>query len=175
MKVFNGTSIMWMAQKEEVNILLASDACLTGLGAKCEHSYFHAKFPDYITCRKDVNIAHLEMWAILVLIRLWKAHIKGIRFVIGCDNQSVLNVVNGGYAHDALLQTLLRELMFEVATAQAEIVIRYVPSKLNVIPDLLSRWHLDNGKHKQKFLEICQDDWKEEHVTDQMFKLKFDW
>ena len=93
---------------------------------------------------------------------------------MGCDNQAVLQIINNGKAKDKLLQQLLRQLMFELASHQAEIIVHYVPTKENVIPDILSRWTTDQ-KYQQKFYELKEDHWQEYHVLPHMFELNSTW
>ena len=48
MEKYNGTSIMWMQQIPQQDALIATDACLTGIGGTGPDSYFYEKIPDHI-------------------------------------------------------------------------------------------------------------------------------
>ena len=171
---YNGASIMWMIQKKEVDQLIATDSCLVGIGGTCGDRYFHMTLPEWVRQVENVNIAHFELWAILVAIRLWKNYITGHRFVVGCNNQAVATIINTGRAKNGLLQTLLRELTFEVAMAQAEIYAKFVPGWENLLPDILSRWTL-NDEYRRKFLQEKQPHWQEDHVHPELFLIHDYW
>ena len=55
-----------------------------------------------------------------------------------------------------------------------EIYLQFVPTELNVIPDLLSRW--GKGSEVQKKLECMrQPDWQQYEVLPQDFQLHDQW
>ena len=163
---------MWMQQKTVVDELMAMDACLMGIGGHCKINdrFFHCETPEYVRSLPEVNIAHFELWAILVAVRTWGRYITGHRFVMGCDNEAVMTIVNTGRSRDRLLQTLLRQLIMEVARCQSEIVTRFVPGYKNVVPDLLSRMCL-GGKYVQQFEERRRSHWQQDKITQMMFGL----
>ena len=121
-----------------------------------------------------MNIAHLEMWVVLVALCLWRTELTGLRFVIACDNQVVVNVINSGCTKNTLLQDLLREIVYELATGQMEMLVKYIPTKLNKIPDLLSRWETDN-KCRQQFQEIKEETWREGSIEPHMWNINKEW
>ena len=159
---------MWMTQHQVVNEFLSTDACLVGIGGLCGNKFFHCDIPKFVLEMDNVNIAHFEMWAIIVALKLWKSEINGHRFVIGCDNQAVVAIINTGRSRDCLLQTLLRELTFVTATNQWEIVARYISTSNNLIPDLLSRWSL-HVKYQHQFAQLRQWNWMEEQVDKELY------
>ena len=111
--VYNTASIMWMDQCMAVDQELATDACLTGIGALAWEEYCHAKIPAELVEDEDWCIAHYELLAILVSLRVWKTKFKGKRFLVQCDNKAVVDVINCGTARDRNLQKLLRCFAYE--------------------------------------------------------------
>ena len=159
LRKFNGRSIMWMEQKLVVNEVFATDSCLTGAGGLCNGKYFHVQFPEYVfTWDEKVHIAHLELLAIIIGLKIWKKHLKGMRIVVGCDNQAVVTIINTGRSRNRLLQKLLREMCYCLAMAEVEIFARHVKSENNLVPDILSRWGTD-VKYEQQFLQLKEKDW----------------
>ena len=173
MEQYNGVSILWLNQKCEVPEFFVTDASLEGIGGIFDGKYFHHEIPSWMK-ELEVNIAHLEMWAILVGVRAWKSQLEGNRFAIACDNQAVVHIINNGRSHDQLFKTLLRQLTYELATHQIEIVARYIPTKLNVIPDILSRWTI-NANYPKKFQELCKVEWKEVQIKADWFNINHEW
>ena len=137
--VYDNASIMWMDQECVVDTLIATDASLDSIGGWDGNHYFTKDIPHGYRTDSEWNIAHFEMMALVVAIKLWSQKLVGKRFLVSCDNMVVVQVVNKGSARNALLKQWLRELMFVTAVVKCEVVVRYVRLKENVIPDLLSR------------------------------------
>ena len=135
---YNGVSIMWMTQALKVNKKISSDAYLTGIGGYCEKLFFHARVPIPFDNSEKYKIHHLEMLAVLVSLRVWATVLTGYRFVMGCNNQAVVEVVNGGSSLDRILQGMLRDLAYLPSCNEFEVILQYVPTEKNKISDVLS-------------------------------------
>ena len=164
---YNGVSILWLTDTLGVDILMATDACLTAAGATCDGEYMHALFPPSIK-QQFKNIAHLELIAILVSVRLWVNKLRGKVIHLSCDNQACVNVVNSGRAWDHLLQKCLRELMMELAANQIWLKLIYINTKANTLPDLLSRWYNQDGS-RRKFKSITNNAMRRRSVSSKLF------
>ena len=174
MEQYNGCSMMWLTEENDIDEFFASDACLKGLGGKCGKRYFYCRIPESMSMEKGFHIAHYEMMAILVGLKLWKSQIFGKKFSISCDNQSVVDILTAGRSRDEKLQQMLREITYLLAINQAELVPKFLPGRLNKIPDLLSRWYISE-KSKKEFLDIKEDDWIQEEISDTLFNLSCAW
>ena len=126
------------------DLILATDASLIGIGACCELEYLHARIPEALKI-KFGNIAHYEMLAIYIAIKKWKDKLAGKKITLLCDNQACVAVVNSGRASDPKLAECLRQIVMITATNDIQIKLEYVNTKLNTIPDLLSRWYNNCG------------------------------
>ena len=173
---YNGASMMWLVQKTVVNELIATDACLVGAGGFSEGDYYKIKFPTWVLNNPEgpVYIAHLEMLAIIIAVRLWKQKIRGKKFVVGSDSQVVVTVINSGRSRNELLQAMLRELTYQLVMVNAELHAKFIPGTLNEIPDLLSRWHLDS-KYQQEFHKKCQEHWTQCEVDEKLMEISSYW
>ena len=154
--------------------LLALDVCLTGVGALAGNQFFHSEIPTRLAQKRDYNIAHLELMAVIVALRVWRDKFKGKRFCIQCDNMAVVQVINRGVARDKQLQGLLRLFTFEAATGEFEVVAEYLMGSLNRVPDILSRWHLSEEYHKQ-FEEVKESQWEEILITSEHWIMEEIW
>ena len=171
----NGVSMMWMFQKLELNEFFSTDACLDGAGGMCQGCYYHAQFPEKVFhWDKKVHIGYLELLAVIIGVKIWKDLITGTRFVVGCDNQAVVTIVNTGRSRNMLLQRLLRELNFELAKIQAQIYLRFVQGSENILPDILFRWYTDS-KYRQQFEQLKEETWQETVVLENVFNIQSDW
>ena len=104
---------------------------------------------------KDKNIAYLEMWALILALKLWGHELYGKRLVIQCDNFSVVQAATHGRAKDLFLQGAMRELVFLQAQACIEVKVVHLMGSRNSVPDWLSRW-AKGGVVRRKFREYAQ-------------------
>lgn len=73
--------------------ICSSDACLEGCGGFWSGKYFHTSFPIQFISKK-YSITVLEIYAIIVWLKLWGENFKGKRIQIFCDNLSVCHCIN---------------------------------------------------------------------------------
>ena len=67
---YNGVSLMWLEQFTTPDQVIATDAFLQGAGGiMWGHGYFRFRFPP---CWRGKNIAYLELWAVIVALRIWR-------------------------------------------------------------------------------------------------------
>ena len=171
---YNGMSIMWLEQMMVPDVVLATDACLTGIVGQCGTRYYHSKIPQEILQWPEASIAHFEMVAVMTALKLWSQKLHGIRFKILCDNQAVVSILNTGKSRDVRLQQLQREIVFLQAQFNFELRSEYITTKQNRIPDLLSRYHLEY-KYRSLFGKEKQPDAVEDKVTTTMFNITNSW
>ena len=166
---------MWMQEKLDALDFFRTDASLKAAGGICNGIYFHKQFPEWVwELDHNVHIAHLEMLAILIGLRVWSDQLKGIRFIIACDNEVVVRIINSGRSHNALLQCILREVVYELATLDSQMHARHIFSQENDVADYLSRMDTDD-RYLEKFEQIKQRDWHERIVQDDLLKLHSFW
>ena len=169
---FGGTSIMWMYHITKPDGMVASDACLNGMGAVKDTEFIKLEFPD---SWKNSNIAHLELLAVIVMCKTWSEELSGKSIVIKCDNESVCSVLNSGKARDAVLLKLMREMVFVAVNSTFEFKALHVRSKCNVLPDLLSRWQ-EGTRVRQKFYELVKGKgFIERNVAHDVFTFSHTW
>ena len=63
---FNGISIAWMHQHPQTDEIIATDACVQGIGGTCGKQFFYARIPKSLAEDLDFNITHYEMLALIV-------------------------------------------------------------------------------------------------------------
>ena len=117
------------------------DACLTGLGACYESYVYHYQFKQ-AEVPTLFNIAHIEMWNVLVALRVWGPLWASKSVIIKCDNIAVVHVLNTGSTKDHILGTMAHNIWLETASQDIKMQLVHIPGKLNTCADLLSRWHM---------------------------------
>ena len=152
---YNGISMMPWQDWSIPDAVFASDACLTGCGAWSGGQYFHCTFPEDIL-EKNLHINALELLAVIVAMKTWGEFWAGRRIQILCDNMTSVTVINKGSTRDTFLQQCLREIAYVTARFEFEIHASHIIGRENRIPDLLSRWHL-NEHYRIQFLKETKD------------------
>ena len=170
---YNGVSMLWPDIDDSVQGMMASDASLTGLGGTLQgKEYFRLRLPEHW---RGVNIAYLEILAVVVCLKVWGAEIKGKRVLMLCDNEAVVSVLGTGKARDRFLQAAMREVVYLLALAEAELRVQYVRSSSNKLPDYLSRWY-QSTEVRRKFHGVIRDgSWKRRKPGVKSLEFVHDW
>ena len=174
MDQYDNVSILWMTKVSTVDKVIASDACLKGYGGTCGSEFTFGKFNPEMTTQETWTIVHLELYALIICLKLWMHQLQGKKFVVHCDNMAVVTIINTGHSKDLRLQSLLREFIFTVAIARCEVVAKHIRSKINRLPDLLSRASI-NESYLQEFNTLTGGSRQFVPTTQQHVELTQDW
>ena len=158
------TSIVWLVNRAVADSVMATDASLVGGGGFCEGQYFHMKFDENIL-REMLHISQLELYTVCIAIKVWAKRLAGHVIHIGVDNQACMFTINKGRTHDLIMQQLMREIAWSCGKNDILIKAHYIPSRENLIPDLLSRWYI-KGEARRSFLRLRKKEWKQICITD---------
>ena len=171
--IYNGVSLMLFEEWCKPDEICSSDASLQGCGGFWQGNYFHTSFPKEFNNRH--HITTLEMFAVIICLKLWGRNFRGKRIQMFCDNQSVCQVVNSGRSKDEILQDCLREIAFLAAIHEFQIRMVHLDSMSNRISDCLSRWDLDYSYRDNFFAATQNYDLVECHVPDSFFDFVHSW
>ena len=149
---YNGVSIIWLIKEPTLDTIINTYTCPKSYGGMCGNQYFRGRFPQQL---QSTNIATLEMWAVMVVLKIWAQQLEGKYFWIHKDNEAVATVLNTGRSRDTELQNALREIALIAATHQFVIKTKHIPGITNRIPDWLSRWH--EIEARQQFIKFAKD------------------
>ena len=153
---YNGVSLLWLIKTPGVDTVIATDASQYGYGGIAGKEYFRGKFPQNYS---NLNIALLELKAVMVALKHWGGKLTGKYFWIHVDNEAVSIILNTGRSRDELLQDTLREIALIAAQHQFVLKAKHISGVSNRIPDWLSRW---NSKEARKQFRS--------HIRDGSFK-----
>ena len=113
------------------------DASLTGLGGTWSNRVYAT--PVLSVPGFNLGIVHLEMFNIVIALRLWAKFWAHSYVRIYCDNMAVVQVVKTSKTRDRFLAACVRNIWFLSATWDIKLDIKHIPGKHNTIADLLSR------------------------------------
>ncbi len=171
---FNGVIMMGDIRWTRPDELVATDACLTGMGGTFsggECHFFHCAVPSFLAL---AHIGVLELVAVVLAIKLWRVACAGTRILVQCDNMSTVSVINSGKSKDALMLAWLRELLFVCARLQIQVRAVHLEGAINRLPDCLSRW--DQGNSREAFRQATEGrQFSESKVSDHLFDFEHTW
>ena len=119
---------------------LEFDACLTGCGACTDTSYYTSQFPHSVLGREH-TIAHLELFNIVVALKVWCRQWAGHRVRVWSDNTNACAAVTTGRSRDPFVQECVREIFLFTAAHNIELHISHRPGVQLRRADALSRAH----------------------------------
>ena len=129
------------------NFRFTTDACLTRGGTTCLDKCLTFPFPDFVHHAAS-HISALELFTVIVSVKLWATALRHQRFLVSCDNEAAVTVINSGSTKDPFMQRCLRQLWFTSALHDVALRVRHIPGEYNTLADALSRWD-NNSSHTQ--------------------------
>lgn len=155
LEIYNGVSCIPDSSWASPDCVFSTDACLVGGGGICGNLFFHCAFPDKIM-KAASHINSLELFTIVLALKLWGQHFKGLKILIFCDNLPSVQALNSGKTKDPFMLQCLREIVFLCAKFQCEIKSVHLPGVENRLADYLSRWEV-SLKFRKLFFEATKD------------------
>ena len=144
--LFNGVSLMKASSCDFSDLHFTTDASLTEDGAICLDERFHFQFSSDILTSAS-HISSLKLYTIVVAVQFWAPKLRHQKFIMSCDNQSTVTVINSGSTKDYFMQRCLWQLWFSAAVFDFELQARHIPGDYNVLADALSRGDSDPSLH----------------------------
>ena len=165
--VFNGITYIKKGDVDDKQSLYL-DACLTGMGAVWRDRVYATPILDIPNF--DLKIVHLEMFNIIIALRIWATHWRHSRIKVFCDNLSVVQVVRSSKTRDRFLALCLRNLWLITACHDIDLCIEHIPGCRNNIADTLSRLY-SNKPVNEAILSEINNRYIWEEVKNTYFKL----
>ena len=139
---FNGITMfkrLTIPSQETIHL----DACLSGMGGIWSNRVYSC--PALTIPGTKLHINHLDMFNIVLALRLWGRLCANASVCIRCDNLAVVQVVQNLRTKDNILAACVRNIWFICAMWNIDLRVNHIRGTLNVEADLLSR--LYSGKH----------------------------
>ena len=119
---------------------LFTDASNVGYGGVFQKSWFYGRWPRSF---EKYHITVKELFPIVIALESWGHLIANKCIEFYTDNEAVSVIINSQTSRDETLMNLLRRLV--LCTLKHNIMFRskFLPGRLNVLPDMLSRLQID--------------------------------
>ena len=134
LKHFNGVVTF---RKQSVSEMVFVDATLTGIGGSWGKRAYSTSIPSEIS--REVAISQLELYNIVVAMRLWAAAWENKAVCIRCDNESAVSVCNSGRTKDAFMNLCLHNLWLLISRYNIDFRVVHIRGRDNDLADALSR------------------------------------
>ena len=133
-------------------MLFTCDSLLHRGGATCFKECISFAFPRH-TEELALHFNALELFILVITVKMWAPKLAGPRFQISCDEAAV-QVVRSGRTRDVFMQCCLRQLWLTSARYDLELHVSHIPGAHNVFADCLSRWEV-NSTFQTKVHELA--------------------
>ena len=111
---------------------------MLGMGAKCQELWMFMQWEYEFIVQHDPSIEYLKLYALTAAVLVWLKCFKNSRITIFCDNQSVVAMINNTSSSCKNCMVLIRIIVLQSLLHNVRLFAQYIPSKENVISDLLS-------------------------------------
>ena len=159
LKKYNGKALIRSFLWPSVTVQV--DACLLGGGGLSEAiGYMYYMFPPHILSMA-LHISALELFNVLVALRLWKTQLSGLTIKVLCDNSASVKAIESGKSSCPVMVDILRELWAVSSWHDINILPQHKPGVEMTTPDLLSRAYQSQAAWQQlcKFKDSTDLEW----------------
>ena len=120
----------------------------------------------------QLRIVHLEMFNIVIALRLWAKFLACLYVKIFCDPLAVVRVVRTSKTRDQFLAACIRNIRLISATWDIKLDINHIPGKRNNTTDLLSKLY-SQAPVNNNFLYHLQTNYIWDRVPLKFFNINF--
>ena len=132
---------------EDLNF--SSDAAggeFLGFGCICMGAWCYAQWEPNFIKHYNPSIEFLELFALCVGVFTWIEHLCNKRILLYCDDQAAVSMVNNTTSSCKFCMVLIRKLTLKCLKYNTRLIVRYIKTKCNTLPDLLSRMKISQFK-----------------------------
>ena len=119
----------------------STDACLLGGGAVFAGDWFYASWSMDFPEIQHSHINVLELQTVLLAARRWGHLWTGKHVVVRSDNTVSVAAVNNGTSRSLEILDIVQNLFWTSVKFGFKLSANYIPGRLNVVSDRLSRIH----------------------------------
>jgi hypothetical protein len=138
--IFNGFS-PFLADVPEPSGCFATDACLSGGAGHYGADWFFVDWSIDFPEVDKTNINVLELKSVLIAAHRWSHLWHGKHLVVRSDNMSTVAAINNSTSRSPNLLPFIQELFWLSISMKSKLSASFIPGKLNILSDRLSRLH----------------------------------
>jgi hypothetical protein len=138
--IFNGTA-PFPADVALPSSTFSTDACLTGGGGAYMNDWFYTNWVHDLPCMSNNNINVLELYSVLLGVCRWSHLWTGSHVLVRSDNASTVFALNKTSSRSPEMLTIIKEIFWYSIKYGFKITAAFIPGKLNILSDRISRLH----------------------------------
>ena len=120
-------------------VIIFVDACLVGAGSSWSgKKYLAYKWPEHVL-NWNININELELFNVVVTMRIWAKELSGKIVRLWCDNNTAVMSLFNGKTRNSFMGACLREMWWIARTNDIFLSCEHIAGKDNNEADMLSR------------------------------------
>ena len=135
--LFNGSAMIALRPHDFHDVLFTCDSSLHRGGATCFDECTSFAFPRDIE-ELALHINALELFVLVMAVKIWAPKLAGSRFQISCDNDAAVQVVRSGCTRDAFMQRCLRQLWLTSARYDLDMSLIFRGSTMSLLIALVA-------------------------------------
>ena len=142
----NGVSVfqneVWLSSSQMELFTDAASSC--GFGVYFQGSWAYGKWPgDWVRRDYIKDMTFLELFPVVVALRLWAHTFQNRKVIFVCDNQAVVSIINRQTSKNRRVMSLVRFMVTLCLKHNILFRSRHISSHDNVIADAISRFQWD--------------------------------
>lgn len=150
---FNGKSLLiqekWVTSP---SLHLHTDAAGSlGYGAIFETQWLYGAWP---TAIKHLPITFKELFPIVLAFEIWGTHFSNKCIMLHSDNYAVVHIINNQTSKDTTIMSLVRKFVLLCMRYNILTKAVHIPGSKNILPDLLSRFQIEEFKNRAPQMHI---------------------
>lgn len=151
LRQFNGISLL-AARKWDIStkIHLYTDASKTGFGLCLGSQWCTGRWSPSFA---ELSIMILEFIPVIMCLEYFSSYFANKGLILHIDNLALVHAINGQSSKCPTVMGLIRRLVVRQLISNISIHAVYIPSKHNVVADLLSRSRVQQARAVAPFLE----------------------
>jgi hypothetical protein len=135
------------------NYEFSTDACLVGGGAHFRNDWFYVNWATDMPEKAASHINVLELETIHLAAEYWGSKWQGLHILVRSDNSATVSAINKGTSKSPELLSIVQRLFWLSVKYQFKLSALFIPGRLNILSDLISRLHsVDHAIEAQCFL-----------------------
>lgn len=137
--LYNSVWVIKEADWSIADFRFTTDACLTRGVATCLDKCLTFPFLDFVLHTAS-HIYALELFTVIDAVKFWATGLQHRRFLVSCDNEVVVTLINSSSTKDPFMQRSLGQLWFTSALHDVDLRVQHIPGEHNTLAYALSRW-----------------------------------
>lgn len=119
----------------------STDACLSGGGAAFRGDWLYVSWLIDYPSFAESHINVLELLTVLVAAERWAPQWAGLHIVVRSDNMAAVAAINKGTSRSIELLSIIQKLFWLSVRYNFKLTAAFLPGRLNILSDSLSRLH----------------------------------